>query len=357
MGNQFAAQPEYDRPPIRGEVLLRAAVKTAAKKMRQPGDVEPSVVNPKTGIKVHRTVRKVQMQFEDGMFVHGFKVDSVEKDRVNFTVHFPPKYAIESDKFFTTSVLFKTKYSEISIAHGENTGLALVIKLVRVDGDGGGRGQREEGLVRLLSTVPCKQLRARVIGHLRRETSKWEMIAMEPMDGDLFDYVEEHRVSRAEAVSFVQQVQQQIMCIYDAKGLVNRDLKLENILFRRSSVGVLRVVVGDLGSFDNDTTTYVCGRKDDDQECMSFQLGFLFAQLVLRGEKDQDLLGMFHYKARRKRPRRRYNKILKILKERLEEQGYKDEARYIDPDRSRRPSLEELRKHLFPAKKRAKARK
>ena len=105
------------------------------------------------------------------------------------------------------------------------------------------------------------------------------IILLEDMDGDLRKLKGTLDVDTA--IGIVREIQRQLLCVhrYNNK-LINLDLKLGNIMYKTRPGGKFSILVGDLGSFDNNTGTYECINRRNTSKCMAFLFGILFAHLM-----------------------------------------------------------------------------
>ena len=168
----------------------------------------------------------------------------------------------------------------------------------------------EHDIVRTLENVRCDQIRGRAVGlHKYRDSDGKERTGVftlyELMDGDLhrhrervlLDYAAFHGLSsKYEAAVYVaEEVRAQLVCLYSNDPRhVYADLKLQNVLFKRTSSGRVRISVGDLGSMvpragDRYVMTFPCppniyvrtfATADEKLACLSYQVGVLFASLI-----------------------------------------------------------------------------
>ena len=168
----------------------------------------------------------------------------------------------------------------------------------------------EHGIVRALEGVRCGQIRGRPVGlhAFRREDGvvrQGVFTLYELMDGDLRrhrervlrDYAASHGLSSPleATVHIAEDVRAQLVCLYrNDPRHVYADLKLENVLFRRSPSGRVSIHVGDLGSMvpragDQYVMTFPCppnislrtfATAAEALACLSYQVGVLFAALL-----------------------------------------------------------------------------
>lgn len=269
-------------------------------------------INPKTGAKIHtgkRTHLDIQKEFSKYVFSKAtlpLEIVKHRKKEITLRVVFPASYALPAD-VFESKPIGRGSFGSVYELKGVKTHLRLAVKLM----SRGWRSQDEIKITTELSSIKCNQLKARV---LPSSEKKSHVVVMEAMDGSLLNLINNRgaRVSLNKAKFIVQQVQKQMVCIYKVKAdFVNRDVKLENVLYKKSVDGEkMRIYVGDLGSFDNETTTYECHRKDTPEQCMSLQLGLLFAQLI---GFNSDVKKYFSYRQRNKLNQKGFTRRLQQL--------------------------------------------
>lgn len=172
-----------------------------------------------------------------------------------------------------------------------DSGLKLAVKVM----PNNAASQEEVYITKLLMGIRSQVLRARIIYEPDGVFNGW-VVVMDAMDGSLSDLVKKYSVlSPKDAALVVGQVQEQLVEVYNQDNrLIYRDVKLGNILYKlvndqKGKKPRVVPVVGDLGSFNNNTTTYMCHENFTPERCVAFQLGILFAQLV--GLK----VGVFHH--------------------------------------------------------------
>ena len=134
--------------------------------------------------------------------------------------------------------------------HDDNTGISLVIKVDRSNGDG------------ILLTHPCfskGKTCNQIIGKYIGRFNSHYVYAYPLMDGDLFDLIttdtfdivptkrDEFRVFVNEVV---EKLEAQVLCLYD-HGFVYADIKTENALFRYVDNEHIFIQLGDLGSVNS----------------------------------------------------------------------------------------------------------
>ena len=188
----------------------------------------------------------------------------------------------------------------------------------------------EHGVVGALENVRCGQIRGRAVGlHAygdRDGKSRRGVFTLyELMDGDLhrhrervlLDYAASHGLSSGfeAAVHVAEEVRAQLVCLYrNDPRHVYADLKLQNVLFKRTPSGRVRISVGDLGSMvpragGEYTMTFPCppnidvrtfATADEALACLSYQVGVLFAALL---GIDPTLLRFDRLRSRRRRIR------------------------------------------------------
>jgi serine/threonine protein kinase len=124
----------------------------------------------------------------------------------------------------------------------------------------------------------CGILRGKVIW-VPTPAVPYYIILLEDMDGDLRKLKGTLGVDKA--IGIVREIQRQLLCVhrYNNK-LINLDLKLGNIMYKTRPDGKFDILVGDLGSFDNNSRTWECSNRLNTSKCMSFLFGMLFAQLM-----------------------------------------------------------------------------
>ncbi len=310
-------------------------------------------INPKTGIKIHtskRTHLEIQKEFSKYVFSSStlpLRIVRHRRKEVSLLVFFPTSYALSSDTFESTKIgagSFGTVYE----LKGVKTQLRLAVKLLS-------RGRRassnEIQITAELSAIRCNQLKARIVPSSHKKS---HVIVMEAMDGSLMDLITKRggRVSMNKARYIMRQVQKQLVCLYKKnRKYVNRDLKLENILYKKSISGKkMRIYVGDLGSFDNHTTTYQCYRKDTPEQCMSLQLGLLFAQLV---GFHSDVKRHFTFRKRKSLSKHTFTKKLQQLIDKINNTYNSDSfecpyaVHFLNPDVTRRTAITNMLPKTF----------
>ena len=250
---------------------------------------QPYIKNEKGQCRfVCRHIRKgggamAQFNFNKELFHGGLKVfiqDYGQNYITNLILKVESIYDNTFRLFHFTKVLGKGSYGSVIELTSACKRFRLAAKIM----DNSSVAKEESYFTDSLQHINCGILKGGVLAKpgdvsLNGQTIKHYIILLEHLDGSLMDI--RGTLSVDTAVGIVREVQKQLLCVVNSNpSYIYKDIKLENIMFGKLPNGRYRVVVGDLGSFNNKAYTTHCLDSDTTDQCISFLFGILFADLM-----------------------------------------------------------------------------